>query len=48
MDGVSMGKSVFMDTLGSMRQHMQVQNDEVNTQRRRKRGGGRGGAAPPI
>ena len=31
MDGVSMGKSVFMDTLGSMtmRQNMQAQNEEV-------------------
>ena len=29
MDGVSMEKSVFMDTLGSMRQNMQAQNEEV-------------------
>ena len=29
MDGVSMEKSVFMDTLGSMSQNMQAQNEEV-------------------
>ena len=29
MDGVSMEKSVFRDTLGSMRQNMQAQNEEV-------------------
>ena len=29
MDGVSMEKSVFMDTIGSMRQNMQAQNEEV-------------------
>ena len=29
MDGVSMEKSVFMDTLGSMSQNMQAKNEEV-------------------
>ena len=29
MDSVSMGKSVFMDTLGSMRQNTQAQNEAV-------------------
>ena len=29
MDGVSMGKKCFMDTLGSMRQNMQAHNEDV-------------------
>ena len=29
MDDVNIGKSVFMDTLDSMRQNMQAQNEEV-------------------
>ena len=29
MDGVSRGKNVFMDTLGSMRQNTQAQNEVV-------------------